>query len=212
VAPLVLPIMHPAAILRGLEVEEPAQVAYLKRANDYIRNKLVPYTKDANAPPGCDIRPSIATVRRFSDRLEELKLIWPNQQLILSVDIENAGDYITLVGVVIVDLVGGCVRGGISVPFRIQGGINYWSDWDEHVEATKHLYRWMADPTLGKVFHNGISHDIPQLERIGFTVAGDIHDTLVMQHYCYPEMRKSLQYCATLYCGAPVWKDLEDND
>ena len=210
--PLVLPILHPAAILQGMEVEDAAQVVYLKRANAYVRNLHVPALAPDGPPQGSHIRPSLRTLERFGQDIENTKVTWPHQKPGLCLDIENAGDYITLIGLDLLDMNSERVVSSLSLPVRTQGGVNYWSTWDEHEAAVGHLYRWLADTRVDKIFHNGISHDVPQLERVGFVVGGDLFDTLVMQHYCYPEMRKALQYCATLYCGAPVWKTLGDDE
>ena len=63
---------------------------------------------------------------------------------------------------------------------------------------------------MGLVFHNGISYDIPLLERYGFEVRGLLVDTMWLAHHCYSELPKGLQFLATQYCWAPVWKSLVD--
>lgn len=75
-----------------------------------------------------------------------------------------------------------------------------------------YLYRWLADPHLAKVFHNGVTHDVPILEDNGFEVKGTLWDTMIMAHHTYPEMRKGLSYCSTLYMGFPNWKVLLTED
>ena len=37
-------------------------------------------------------------------------------------------------------------------------------------------------------------------------------DTMVMHHYLYSEMKKGLNYLATLYLGAGCWKTLVEEE
>lgn len=74
------------------------------------------------------------------------------------------------------------------------------------------LAELLEDASIAKLFHNGVAFDIPELEELGFTVAGPIYDSLVLSHHLYPEFKKGLQYRATLHCGAPVWKSLVEED
>jgi hypothetical protein len=64
--------------------------------------------------------------------------------------------------------------------------------------------------TVAKVFHNGVVYDVPILQTLGFLVKGRLIDTMNLQHACYPELPKSLQFCATLYLWSPCWKLLVD--
>ena len=84
----------------------------------------------------------------------------------------------------------------------------------EHVKSFSTLWEWLysvlADARLGKVFHNGVVYDVPILQGIGFHVRGRLIDTMNLAHACYPELSKGLQFTATLYNWAPVWKVLSD--
>lgn len=201
--PLILPLLHPSAVLQGQAAEEPAQVAALKRVADYL-NGVPPCLQQDSPPPNSFLRPTLGCLRAFNVDRSKFDT--------LAIDIENAGEFITVIGITQLSMRLGIVGRSISLPFRTQGGENYWQHWVQHCAAVEWLYDLLADETRAKVFHNGVSHDVLMLERHGFKVRGDLWDTLIMQHYCYPEMRKALQYCATLYLGAPVWKDLLDED
>jgi hypothetical protein len=155
-------------------------------------------------PPNSLVWPTLGTLVDFDTQLCQ----WDA----LAVDIETVGNHITLVGLTCMHLGDERVGPSLSLPFRLRGGSFYWHKWQDHVAATAYLYSWLADPRLALVFHNGIGFDVPLLEENHFKVRGRLLDTMVMQHYCYPEMRKGLQYCATLYLGAPVWKTLTDTD
>jgi hypothetical protein len=205
-----MPILHPRQLMMGMEVEEHAQVVYLKRALAISRSREEVHLKTDKPPWHAVVTPNLAEVKTFDAAVTGLA---KRESMALVYDIESAGDYITLIGLSLVDMASEMCHGLISLPFRTQGGNNYWSEWENHCEVVRMLYTWLADRRVANVFHNGVGYDVPQLEDTGFVVRGLCFDTLIMQHYAYPEMRKGLQYCATLYCGAPVWKDLgEDED
>ena len=201
--PWYLPIVHPSAIVRGQWHEEPAQVSYLKRLVSFHHGWR---PLDVEKPPAdCIVRPSIAMLVLFDQYIQE------GQWDCLSIDIENAGDYIILVGLTLMDLEAGLVGPSLSLPFKGRFGERYWSRPD-HDRAVEMFGDWLADPRLAKVWQNGISHDVPMLEATGFEVNGEQWDTMVMSHYCYPEMRKGLQYNATLHLGMGNWKTMLDED
>ena len=129
-----------------------------------------------------------------------------------AIDIENAGDYITLIGLTLMNSETAEIGLTLGLPFRSRFGQRYWEHRAEHDQAVEYLGDWLADLQLGKVFHNGTAHDVPLLEAIGFEVNGEVWDTMTMQRYAYPECRKGLQYCSTLYLGTPNWKTLLDED
>ncbi|MBK25963.1 MAG: hypothetical protein CME70_18320 [Halobacteriovorax sp.] len=204
--PWILPIIHPASIVRGRWHEDSAQIVYLKQIKKILNNPTNPsnYPTDPNnLPENTKLWPTLNDLEKFTNQLENFDL--------LSIDIENAGPYLTLIGITALSAERNELGPTLSLPYRMRYGHNYWADWESHLKATEYLYRWLINPKLGKIFHNGVTHDVPILEEHGFIVGGEIWDTMVMQHYMYPEMRKGLQYCATLYTGAAHWKDLLDD-
>jgi hypothetical protein len=200
--PVLVPILHPSGLFRGRWSEVPAQIVYLKRAIGIIKGKPVPQYDISKPPQGSLLNPTLQTLALFDRELTK----WPA----LSIDIENAGKFITLLGITLYSET--VVGPTLSLPFRVQHGLNYWSSWTDHLEATGYLYRWLSDPRTIKCFHNGVSHDVPILEDTGFIVNGPLEDTMVKLHYCYPESKKGLQYAATLFCGMSHWKSLVDPD
>ncbi len=204
--PWVVPLLHPAYLIRGKWAERGAQIKYMSRAVRVAEGSSYPGMNIEAPPPGSIVRPVVADLARFDAMAARRGL---GEYTHLSIDIENAGHFTVLVGLTLFNHES--IGPSLSLPFRVQHGMNYWEPADHHI-ATGYLYRWLADPRTTKVFHNGVAHDIPLLEETGFVVAGPIEDTMIMQHYCYPEMRKALQYCSTLYLGAPVWKTLLDEE
>jgi hypothetical protein len=202
--PYVTPLLHPSAVLRGRWPEEAAQIAYLQRVVTRIQDHIYPEIIDYNLPPPRGVLfPNLRALDKFKDGLDQIP------KPCLSLDIENAGQHLLCIGLWILDLESMELGPGLCLPFRLQGGGNYWSDQD-HPKAVEWLYDRLADPKVAKLFHNGVTHDVPMLEDMGFEVGGELLDTMVLAHHLYPEMRKGLQYLATLYLGAGVWKSLTD--
>lgn len=200
--PWVVPFIGPDDIRKGRWSEGPAQVAYFERAVRLCRGQSVEIPDVTRPPPGSLLRPTLRTLAQFDREIPN----WPA----LSIDIENAGHFITLLGITLFSPA--AVGSTLSLPFRSQHGLDYWQTWPEHLQAVGYLYRWLADPRTTKVFHNGVAHDVPILEETGFIVNGPLDDTMVQVHWCYPEMKKSLVYNAIMYCGFPNWKTLLDED
>jgi len=210
--PFYLPIIHPAALLRGQHQEEPAQVAYLERVAPFLAGTFVP--PDVEEPPeGSLLAPTLAALERFDQEMHTGDIDC------LSIDIESAGNYIILVGITLMGGVTSRLMGegmptigmSLSLPFKTRLGERYWRSKEAHDEAVEYLGKWLSDHMYAKLFHNA-AFDVVELRETGFEVNGEILDTMVMQHYCYPEMRKALSYCATLYLGMPNWKMLLDED
>lgn len=189
-----VPLLHPAYILRGQFALEPAQVMYLERALR-IAGGEDPTVPDVTKPPlGGIVLPTLADLVEWRKGLEACK------DHTITCDIE--GVWPALIGI------GFCrLEDEISlyIPIRTVDAEHYWSLSDLEV-----VVRWLddllGDPSIGKVFHNGQTFDVPFLERLGFKVRGYVDDTLVLQHNTYADMPKRLEFCAILYAGLPSWK------
>jgi len=99
---------------------------------------------------------------------------------------------------------------GACFRFRHAGGAPWWERPDQHREVVGMLHQVLSDPTVTKVTHFGIQHDLPFLLDLGFKVEGKLLDTSVLLHAVHSELPKGLQKNATLFCGAPAWKDIKD--
>lgn len=67
----------------------------------------------------------------------------------------------------------------------------------------------MAEPELDKVFHNGLSFDIPVLRRHGVEVLGRVQDTRDLRRALSSTSKLSLAHIASLYLDIAPWKELE---
>lgn len=199
--PLVMPILHPARILRGGWSLEPAQRQALLRVRETLgaldRGEPAPYHRDTTQPPpGAILAPTLDDLRE-----------WRHGPLGdgVSIDLECAGTHLRGVGFCrLAD------RVPLWVPILRQGGAQYWTYRDlERVVVW--LWEILRSPVL-KVWQNGYLFDIPYLERVGFQVEGPHLDTIILSHVHEPEMPKSLQWRAAYHLGWPAWKQLSDTD
>ncbi len=186
----VVGLLHPAFILRGNFGLEPLQIQTLKLVKR-ILDGWEPEVYDFSKPhAGANLYPTMEQLRAWSGDFQ------PGDEV--AIDVEAAGRVLTMVGLCRVrDL------SHVAVWFRQPGG-DPWPhpSWEELVGW---LYDFLADPLVGKCFHNA-AYDIEQLEETGFEIEGFSFDTLLAAHIAYPEMRKRLESVALLTAGITGWK------
>jgi len=85
-------------------------------------------------------------------------------------------------------------------------GYNLYSPEDEQL-IWQHLFEFLTDPTVGKIFHNAV-FDLSHLWNAGIPTRGIIDDTMVMAHSLQPELPKSLAILGSTLCEVPQWKDM----
>lgn len=195
----ITPLLHPASILRGRPHLAPAQVAYLKRLSQEPHPTLVD-TK--LCPPHCHADPSLELLRAFANTARLHKMV--------SFDIENAGHHLVCCGMVAMSSFDLSPLDGVCFRFRRKGGTSWWPTFEEHLEAVTILDGILGDHTVTKVGHFIIQHDLPLLQALGFEVRGRLLDTSALLHAIHAELPKGLAFAATLFCGAPRWKDIPD--
>lgn len=202
----VIPTIHPASLVRGQWHKEPAQQATFRRVAKALAGGG-PEVWDVNEPPeGSILYPTLRDLQEFYEDTKSGG--WDA----LAHDIEAAGPHLICDGMTQVKLGDGSVGRSLCLRFRRQGGGLYWEDWEDHRAAVGWLWWVLADPGVAKVMHNGVTYDVPVLEELGFTVAGRLVDTMILAHTAYSEFPKGLQFCATLWNGAPVWKRLVEDE
>tara|TARA_Y100000310_G_scaffold313446_1_gene361827 strand:- start:584 stop:1207 length:624 start_codon:yes stop_codon:yes gene_type:complete len=189
----IIPIMHPAAILRGAWSQDPFQPIYLKRAKD-ISDGNDPSILDPNKlPPGALLDPTTGQMWDWYQAIEAGQSV--------AVDIEAAGPHITCIGMCrLSDLV------AIVFRFRNRGGLPEMVGIETRVEICDLV---LSRPDIGLVFQNGQAYDIPQLEASGFVVEGYFDggmDTMLAAFCAYPDSPKDLEFLACIYGGLSKWK------
>lgn len=184
----VLPIFHPAAILRQWENRH---VTVL----DLIKAKRESEFPDIRRPRRFIwTEPTLADLERFyDDYIADAQYISP--------DIETAASQITCVGF--------SPRRDIAivVPFfdPSRAGKNYWPTLREERLAWEWVRRVLDHPAP-KVFQNGL-YDIHFLLRgYGIRVRNVAHDTMLLHHALQPEAPKGLGFLGSVYTDEASWK------
>ena len=155
-----VPILHPAAILRGAWAQEPFQIDYLKTALKVAREGTDWIEDLSKAPLGANLFPT----------QEETEAFHATTEGPYTVDIECAGPHLVCVGICDVT-----TERYICIRFRSFGGAVY--DSDNLLARVSWLYAFLSDPDEELIFHNGQAFDIPYLESIGFKVQGYVDET-----------------------------------
>ncbi len=182
----VLPVYHPAAVLRQWEWR-PVTVL------DYSKAK-----REARFPE----------VRRPARRIyiaEDIDDLYKIQKLSslgpLSIDIETAADQITCIAFAFVE------NSVFVIPFvdnRQEEG-SYWSTLAEERVAWDTVRHLCTSP-VPKIFQNGL-YDMHFLWRsYGIPVRGIVEDTMLMHHALQPESPKGLGFLGSVYTNEASWK------
>lgn len=141
------------------------------------------------------IEPDLAYIRTFIRRfIRGCKL--------LSVDIETSGNQITCIGF--------APRRDLAlvVPFhdsRSKSG-SYWATPQLERRCWELIRQVLEDPSIPKLFQNGL-YDIAFIWRsVGVRVLGATHDTMLLHHALQPEALKGLGYLGSIYTDHGPWK------
>lgn len=188
-----LPTYHPAYVIRDIATR-PIVIADLKKA---ARESLFPEIRR----PHRDIwvEPNLEDIERFITQYCR----GSHSHRILSTDIETAGTRITCIGIGYSDV-------AIVIPFddERRKGRSYWPTPDAERKCWDLMRQILSDPTIPKLFQNGL-YDIAFLQRsMRIKVLGAMHDTMLLHHSLQPEMVKDLGFLGSLYTDECAWKNL----
>lgn len=189
----VLPILHPAAILREWS-QRPVTVI------DLIKAKRESVSPDVIRPPvEIWIEPEIPDILEFKRRfIDGAKRV--------SVDIETSGTQITMVGI------SPSRRVGIVIPFVDGRRRNrcYWPTVEIEIHAWKIIQSILEDRKLVKVFQNGL-YDIAFIWRTtGIRTYSADEDTMLLHHALHPESLKGLGFLGSVYTDHGSWKQMRE--
>jgi uracil-DNA glycosylase len=184
----VIPIYHPAAILRDPS-NRPVTILDLAKA------------KRESAYP--EVRRPVRLVYTEPD-LNDLE--WFYEEYIvnserLAFDVETAGNQITTFGVSPIP------SRAIVVPFvdPRRTGWSYWPDVHSEIRAWDWVSKVMSSPQP-KTAQNGL-YDITFLWRgYGITTNNYVDDTMLLHHSLQPEAPKGLGYLGSVYTNEASWK------
>jgi len=198
--PYLMGLLHPAHISRGQWAKEPAQLRYLRRAVAVSKAYAHPpeLIDTSTPPPNAITQPTLDDLHPFEAGIDEKGV---------AVDIEDPSDLLMGIGFCrLSDFT------SIYIPFRHLAGALYWPSHTQFTRAVDWCDYILGSPGIPLIFHNGPSHDIPNLLIRGFHITNVAFDTMLAAHVAYPEMPKGLQFQATFHLGIPVWKHLVKPD
>ena len=182
--------IHPAATFRGPD----AYIDRYKIVSDYKKAKkesLDPRYR----PPQREyiINPDYGQCLAV---LEQIKIDCLSRNLPLSVDIEVFGGQIFSLGLT------NDPRWGISIPFTA----GRWKE-DEEYNLWNRIAGVLQDARITKVGQN-LPFDVQFLAlKHRIYVRGDLDDTMVAQHLCYPDFPKGLDFICSIHSDEPYYKD-----
>lgn len=189
-----LPTYHPAAVLRNYDLR-PTVIADLMKAK-----RESAYAEIRRPQREIWIEPDLHDIQHFVSNYIGSTL--------LSVDIETSGSRITCIGFA------PSHDRAIVIPFddeRSKGG-SYWASPRDELEAWRIIRSVLEDPTIPKLFQNGL-YDIAFLWRsMKIKVLGAEHDTMLLHHALQPESLKSLGYLGSIYSDEGSWKGMRKKE
>lgn len=188
----VVPIIHPAGILRNWEWRWHT-IVDLRRAK-----------QEAESPeyvtPDYDftIRPSYMQVMQW---LADIKIKLEKSIVPLAVDIETRTKHIACVGLADTD------RRAICIPFMcIEDDAGYWS-FEEEFEIWKLLHDVLTHKNCHVIGQNFLYDDQYFIRRAGFA-CNLTDDTMMKMHVVFPGVRKGLDFISSVFCRWHCyWKD-----
>lgn len=181
----VLPVFHPAAVMRTYEYRPITVVDFSKAARE------CKYPEIRRPARSIWIEPTLEDIREF-------KIAHIDNSPTLSVDIETAGRKITCIGF--------APNPGLAIviPFVRRG--NYWKTAQAERAAWGIVRDILQDPRTAKTFQNGI-YDIAFLWRAyGIKVYNAAEDTMLLHHALQPESVKDLGFLGSIYTDEGAWK------
>lgn len=188
----VLPTYHPAAIFRQWSLRAVTVIDLIKG----LRESKYP---DIRRPEReIWIEPTVEDLYEFDRR-------YLQSSEGLSVDIETAGQCITLIGIAPSPGVA-IVIPGIGVR---RAGRAYWDTMAAERRVYDFIKEVMSRP-VRKIFQNGL-YDIAFIWRAWrIPVMGENEDTMLLHHALQPESLKSLGFLGSIYTDEGPWKSMRE--
>lgn len=189
----VIPTFHPAYIMRQWD-ERPTMGADLLKA---VRESAYPEIRRIEREIW--IEPTWGDILLFEKR-------YMQNMSVLTYDIET--DPWTTMQMLCIGFAPD-ERHAIVIPFmdKRKPGWHYWSALEDELR----VFNWVADklgnPSYKKQAQNGM-YDIQWLARYGIKVRGETEDTMLLHHALQPELRKGLDYLASMYGDEFAWKQM----
>lgn len=189
----VLPIIHPASVLRQWDLRQLAVHDLSMRSNLALNGRWdAPIYKFKTRPTADEVISILNDLQSSGKRV--------------SCDIETIGGNINCVGFA------WSHTEAICIPFlELRSGGNlqpYWSATD-YLKVAGAIRGILSSGV--EIVGQNFMYDIQYLQRFLFVSPKKVNvtdDTLLMQHVCWPTLRKSLDFLSSLYCSHHLyWKE-----
>lgn len=188
----VLPVIHPAAILRQWELRQ-----------------LAVHDIGMRSPLALDGRWDHPTykflVRPTADQVVSVLRDWQTSCKRVSCDIETVGGNINCIGFA------RSHTEAVCIPFLELEGTTlrpYYSTTD-YLRVANAIREFLSSGI--EIVGQNFMYDIQYLQKFLFVSPAKVNvvdDTLLMQHVCWPTLRKSLDFLSSLYCAHHLyWKE-----
>ena len=187
---IVIPVMHPAAVLRQWELRAIA-VRDLRRVRTTLEEGYTPPNYNFTVQPGFET--TLDVLQKLLSRLD-------TESLWIDFDIETAAGHITCAGI------SWSREEAICIPFTHFGLKSYW---DEESEAATvfYLYKLLTHPNV-KVRGQNLLYDCQYTWRWWGFIPRVVQDTMISHHTCFAGLPKSLAFQASIYCKHyRFWKE-----
>ena len=190
--PKVIPTLHPAAVLRQWS-QRHITVQDLRRAARHADSR-----EYAKREWNLIVRPSFETAAGTLDDLLEVLDIGP---LDIEFDLETRAGHIACAGLSWSD------TDAICIPLMcVERRDGYWSE-EEEAQIVWLLYRVLTHCNA-RIRGQNLLYDSQYTWRHWHFVPRVVQDTMVSHHTAFPELKKALDFQASLYCEDYVyWKD-----
>jgi uracil-DNA glycosylase family 4 len=199
---LIVPMLHPAAILRHGGGKSKGISALAAFISDLTKVREI--SVDGWTPPKerFNIEPTAADVVEFvDDALAQKRLI--------ALDIETTGLSARRGANVVVIGLASSESNALVVPMLAEHGIPYWQNGDSKkvTDALNVLFR------NGRFILQNCFFDVPFLRYHGWDISVDAveHDTMVLHSLVSPETEHNLGYIVSIYGKTPEWKEVFKN-
>lgn len=186
------PTYHPSAVLREYSLRG-IVLADLEKAR-----REMEYPEIRRPRREIWLEPTLDDLRIFEE-----KYILPSPDL--SVDIETAGDQITMIGFA------PTIDRALNLPFYDAERGNYWRTLEEELQAWYWVKRILE--MKKRITGQNFLYDIKFLwGKMGMPPIHFEHDTMLLHHALQPEMEKGLGFLGSIYTDEQAWKFMRHNE
>lgn len=184
----VIPVLHPASIIRGSTENKFLLVQDLKKAHYFLTSHFFVTSREAIT------RPSFPSVLSFLEScLEHGRAGNP-----ISFDIETKSQELNCISFAI------SPTRAICIPF-VQPGGDYFTPPQE-AQIMRLINQILSSPVIRKVGQNLVFDTHFLLRKYGIRTV-NIDDTMVAQHTLFPQLPKGLDMITSLWTDVPYYKD-----